>query len=58
MLFIYFSNYSEFLDLAVGVLNLLDVSFDDALNFAYLAKPISFYNLDCLQIAVTGKFRL
>lgn len=53
MLKIYFL-WSEFIDLAIGVLKLFDLALEDHINFKYLSYKIEFYGFDCLQIAFTG----
>ena len=41
--------------MAVGVLNLLDSTFDDDENFEYLSNDVDIFGYSCLQIAEVGK---
>ena len=41
--------------MAIGVLNSLEISSKEYLNFKYLEKEIEIYGLDCLKIANLGK---
>ena len=44
--------YSDFEQMAIGVLNIFDATTDDLINGVILLRKIPFFNLDCLQMAV------
>ncbi|CAF1130654.1 unnamed protein product, partial [Brachionus calyciflorus] len=45
---------NDFLEMALGVLQSLEISSKEDVNFEYLEQNISHYGLDCLKIAVLG----
>lgn len=47
--------FSDFEDLACGLLNFLDDRTDDAINRLLLLKKIPYFNLNCLELAIEAR---